>query len=82
MEQVAYVDPRTPAQQVEYQQLRLQAIGELRAAGLSQLVPSIDQNLFVTLLDARVPKSARDLLSRVFDLGLPAAVFIGPANTT
>jgi hypothetical protein len=76
--QVAYVDGRSPAERAEYERLRLLTIDELRAAGVPQLVPRIDDNLFVVLFDTRVPKATRDRVARMSALGVPTAVFVGP----
>ena len=76
--QVAHTDPRTPKERAEYQGLRTQVIDELSAAGLTDLVPTVDDNLFGLSLNTRVPDSARQKLVRMTNLGLPAAVFIGP----
>jgi hypothetical protein len=76
--EVARTDPRTPLQRAEYRHLRAQVIDELQAAGLGDLVPTVDENLFGVSLNTRVPDSVRRKLIRMTDLGLPAAVFIGP----
>jgi len=76
--EVARTDPRTPKQRAEYQRLRTQVIDDLDAAGLGELVPTVDDNLFGLSLNTRVPEPARQKLIRMTDLGLPAAVFIGP----
>lgn len=76
--QVAYVEPRTPAQRAEYGRLRTRAIRGLEAAGLDDLVPNIDGNLFLATFDPRVPEALKDEMVRMADLGLPFAVFVGP----
>jgi hypothetical protein len=76
--EVAHTDPRTPTERAEYQRLRTQVIDELSAAGLADLVPTVDDNLFGLSLNTRVPDRARRKLVRMTNLGLPAAVFIGP----
>lgn len=78
LREVAYVDPRTPAQGREYDRLRSEVIDELNRAKLSDLVPAVDENLFRLGLDSRVPEEARRHVVRMMDLGLPAAVFVGP----
>jgi hypothetical protein len=78
--EVAYFDPRSPKEVAEYIRVRAQVIAELRAAGLSTLVPGVDEDLFTTTLNPRVPLAARRGLSRMADLGLPAAVFIAPTT--
>jgi hypothetical protein len=76
--EVARTDPRTAGERAEYQRLRTQVIDELEAARLDDLVPTVDENLFGLSLNTRVPEPARQKLVRMTDLGLPAAVFIGP----
>jgi hypothetical protein len=80
VEEVAYHDPRSRAERAEYDRLRSEAIAELEAAGRPEFVPSVDGNVFGASLDVRVPEKARDKLSRMADLGLPAAVFVGPVS--
>ena len=76
--EVAHTDPRTPPERSEYQSLRAQVIDGLQAAGLTDLVPTVDENLFGLSLNTRVPDGVRRKLIRMTDLGLPAAVFVGP----
>ena len=76
--EVVRTDPRTRRERAEYQRLRTQVIDELDAAGLGDLVPTVDENLFGLSLNTRVPEPARQKLIRMTNLGLPAAVFIGP----
>jgi hypothetical protein len=76
--EVARRDPRTPRERAEYRRLRAQVIDELQAAGLRELVPTVDENLFGLSLNTGVPDGVRRKLVRMTDLGLPAAVFIGP----
>jgi hypothetical protein len=80
VEEVAYHDPRSRAERVEYDRLRSEAISELEAAGLPDLVPSVDGNVFGASLSERFPTGVRDRLGRMADLGLPAAVFVGPVS--
>jgi hypothetical protein len=76
--EVARTDPRTPRERAEYQRLRTEVLDDLADAGLDELVPTVDENLFGLSLNTRVPEPARQKLIRMTDLGLPAAVFIGP----
>jgi hypothetical protein len=78
VEQVAYYDPRSPKERAEFDRIHSRVVSELNAAGLSRLVPGVDGDLFATTLDPRLPPDARRGLSRLADLGLPAAVFIAP----
>jgi hypothetical protein len=80
VEQVAYVEPRSRAQQVEYLELREEVVAELEVAGLADLVPLVDGNLFLATFDPRVPEALKDQMVRMADLGLPFAVFVGPPS--
>ena len=79
--QVAYADPRSPSERAEFERLRRASIREMRAAGLLVLVPAIDNSLFTTMVDTRVPERTRERLIRMRDLGLPTAVFVAPPVT-
>ncbi|HMF04082.1 MAG TPA: hypothetical protein VKH17_04655 [Acidimicrobiia bacterium] len=76
--QVAAIDPRTPKQRNEFDLLHTEVLGGLRNAHLTDLLPTVDENLFRLGLDTRVPDSIRRRVVRMTDLGLPAAVFVGP----
>jgi hypothetical protein len=78
--QVAYYDPRSPRERAEFNRIHAQVIADLRAHGLEVLVPGVDGDLFATTLDPRLPRVARLGLSRLADLGLPAAVFLAPPS--
>ena len=77
-EEVASVDPRTAGERAEYERLRARAIVALRRAGRDELVPLVDDNLFAAAIDTRVPRPVRELASRMLDLGVRSAVFVGP----
>lgn len=79
--EVAGIDPRSPEEQVEYQRLREQVLRELRAAGMSDRLVDVDENLFAVAIDSRAPVTAQDAMTRMLDLGLPTAVFVGPVDT-
>jgi hypothetical protein len=79
--EVAFVDARTTGERAEYARLRSRVIDELRQAGRSELVPLVDENVFAAAIDTRVPSHTRELVSRMLDLGLPAAVFVGPPGS-
>lgn len=76
--EVAHTDPRTPRERAEFRRLRTELIDEFNAAGLTDLVRTVDENLFGLSLNTRVPEPTRQKLVRMTTLGLPAAVFIGP----
>jgi hypothetical protein len=79
---VAYVDVRTAAQRAEYQRLRAEVFRELRAAHRSDAIDHVDTSLFTSIFDTSLPRRARALMGRMFAIGLPAAVFVGPASVT
>jgi hypothetical protein len=76
--EVARTDPRTRKERAEYARLRTEVINEFEAAGLSDLVRTVDENLFGLSLNTRVPEPTRQKLVRMTILGLPTAVFVGP----
>lgn len=78
--EVAGIDPRDPAEQAEYERLREQVLRELRAAGMSDRLVDVDENLFAVAIDSRAPVTAQDAMTRMLDLGLPTAVFVGPVD--
>ena len=79
--EVAYVEPRTPAEQAEYARLRRQVIAGLRAAGRSADVHDVDANLLPMSVQEGIPKALNKPFARMIDLGLPTAVFVGPPGT-
>jgi hypothetical protein len=76
--EIAHTEPRTRRELAEYERLRTDVIDDLNAAGASDLVPEVDDNVFGLSLNTRVSEAARRKLARMADLGLPSAVFIGP----
>jgi hypothetical protein len=82
VEEVAFVEPRTPAEREEFERLRARAIRQLDDLGLDDVVVHVDDNLFGASIDGRVPTSTRKLLARMLDLGEPTAVFLAPPGTT
>jgi hypothetical protein len=79
-ERIAYADLRGRNGRAEYERLRAEVVQELQRAGLSDLVPNVDQSPMITSFDTRVPRAIRDRLSRMTDLGLPVAVFLAPIS--
>lgn len=75
---VREVDPRSPAEVAEAERLRTGIIERLRAGGREDLVPTVDSNLFSATFRPDVPEDAQRLMLRLLDIGLPAAVFVGP----
>jgi hypothetical protein len=77
--QVVAFDPRSDADRQEFDRLHAQVATELRGAGLGDRVAQIDDNLFMLALAPGVPENTQRLISRMLDLSMPMAVFIGPA---
>ncbi len=80
VEEIAFIDPRTPAQRTEYEALRELVISELRSVGLEDRLVDVDENLFAVAIDSRATKVAQDAMTRMLDLGLPTAVFVAPVS--
>jgi hypothetical protein len=78
--EVAYSDPRSPKQRAEYDRLHSEAIAELQAAGRSDEVSQVDQNLIGLSLNQSLPATIQHQLSRMDNLGLPIAVFVAAPN--
>jgi hypothetical protein len=79
--QVAFHDPRTPADIARGEQLAQQVRTSLIAAGVEELVPMIDDNLFGLQLDSRVPADVQEMVDELLRLGVPTAVFVLPPET-
>jgi hypothetical protein len=80
--EVAFVEPRDAEELAEFEVLRTDVIADLEAAGLDDIVPIVDRNLFGASIDERVPESTQRDMARMLELGQPAAVFIAPAGTS
>jgi hypothetical protein len=76
--QVARFDPRSDAERAQFGRLHAEVVDNLRAAGKAELVPQVDNNLFMLALATDVPLATRTLISRMLDLSMPMAVFVGP----
>jgi hypothetical protein len=81
VEQVADVDPRSPDELARFQQLHDDATAALTSAGLDELVPLVDTNLFGASIDPRVPPEVERMLAEMLVLGEETAVFIAPPGT-
>ena len=83
--EVAFVDPRSPEQQAEFARLRSEVIPMLHAAGLDDIVPHVDDNLFGAAIDDRLTspenQPIQSRLQAMLDLGLPTAIFLAPPGT-
>lgn len=80
-QEVAEADVRTPSERAEASRLRAELAAVLEEAGLPELVPLVDDNLFAVAVDPRVPEAARPLLDRLDVLGAAAAVFLVPPGS-
>ena len=80
MVELAYLDPRTPAEKARYEELREIVIDDLKANGIDDRVSDVDRNLFAAAIDERISKVAQDGMTEMGDLGLPTAVFVGPPS--
>lgn len=80
-EEVAQVDARTPAERTDARRTRTALLAELRGAGLDDLVPVVDENLFGVAFDRRLTPAARALVDHLDVLGAPAAVFLVPVGS-
>jgi hypothetical protein len=78
MHEVAFYDPRTPAQRAEYARLRKQVVAGFRAAGQTTRAREVDNNLFVAIYQPDLPHGLKPLLERMLALGQPSAIFVGP----
>jgi hypothetical protein len=81
-QEIAYYDPRTKAERIESDRLREEIIEDLRAAGLDEKIPQVDENVFTIALEPKATQQIREKISRFGDLGLPGAVFIGPPTSS
>lgn len=76
--EVAYADLRTPDEVAEYEALHDLVTEGLAGAGLDELLPLVDTNLFGASLDPRLPADVQQAMARMLIIGQPAAVFIAP----
>ena len=78
--EIAYYDPRTPAERAEFDALHAEAAEGMKRDGAASRLKDLDENTFVLSIDDTLSPSTRKAISRMLDLGFPAAVFIGPAG--
>ncbi len=74
-QQIAFDDPRTDDEVATYGRLRIVVINGLVAAGLPDLVPQVDGNIFGLAADERLPESVVEPLYRMGNMPQPIAVF-------
>jgi hypothetical protein len=78
MHEVAFYDPRTPAQRAEYARLRREVVRRFKEAGQATRAEEVDNNLFVAIYQPDLPAGLKPVLERMLALGQPSAVFVGP----
>ncbi len=76
--EVASVDLRTPEDKAEQAALRAAVETELRAEGLAELIPLLDQNLFLAAIDQRASRGLQVRMDRMLRIGGPTSVFVAP----
>jgi hypothetical protein len=76
--EVAYYDPKSAAERADFDRLHQQVVAELQGEGLTDLIPQVEDNLFMLALLPRIPEPTRMKMSKMLSYGLPAAVFVGP----
>ncbi len=77
--EVAYYDGRTDAEKVEFAQLRTKARRLIAQAGADPDV--VDTSLTAASLNTALPLAATQAMSRMSDIGLPVAMFLGPPGS-
>jgi hypothetical protein len=76
--EVAYADPRSDEERERYDRLHDQVVEAMLDAGLPDRVASLDRNLYFTVHDPGLPPDIAEMARPLFDMGLPAAVFVAP----
>ena len=76
--EVAYVDLRSDEERARYDRLREQVVAAMREAGLEESIASLDRNLYLTMFNPDLPPEISEMARPLYDLGLPAAVFVAP----
>lgn len=74
------VDPRSEAEVEEFDALAASVVADLRAAGLDDLVPLLDTNLFGLQIAPGVSPATQAKVDRMLTLGGPTAVFVLPPS--
>ena len=77
-EEVAIHDPRNAVERRRFDETAARLDAALRKAGAEDLTPAADHVLVVIRVDPRLPKTSRDDLHTLYELGLPAHAFVMP----
>lgn len=81
-EELAAHDPRDDAERATYARLRDEVVARLEAAGLDDLVPLVDDNLFGLSIREELDDATRELTEEMLALGTIGALFLVPPGTT
>jgi hypothetical protein len=73
--ELAYHDPRTPAQRAEYDRLRGEIIESLESEGLDELLPLVDSNFINLASDERAPEDVKSALFVMGRMPQPLGVY-------
>ncbi|MFZ6002466.1 MAG: hypothetical protein ACOYXM_00895 [Actinomycetota bacterium] len=74
-------DARTAGERQESRRLRSALIDELRARGLDDLIPIVDENLYGVAFDRRLSSRAQELVDELGALGAPMAAYLVPIGS-
>jgi hypothetical protein len=77
--ELAYLDDRSPAEREEYVRVHRELVSGLKAAGRADLAGQVDTILLAVAMDPDVPPGTTAKAERLMEIGLPTAVFLGPA---
>lgn len=80
VEEVAYFEPRTPAQIARSDRLRARVVAELEAADRHDLVAAFRQGMMGVAFRHDLPADLRLLVDELVRLSEPTAVFVGPPD--
>jgi hypothetical protein len=80
VEEVAYFEPRTPAQAARSDRLRARVVAELEAAGRDDLVAVFRQRMMRAVYRDDFPADLRPVVDELVRLSEPTAVFVGPPD--
>jgi hypothetical protein len=75
-------DVRTDDERARFSELREQVRTRLNELGRSDLLDTLDGNLFGASLDPDLPRDVIDAMSEMLLLGEPVAVFIAPPGSS
>jgi hypothetical protein len=74
-QRLAFADPRSADDIERFERLRADVVASLRERGLDDLVPLVDDNLFVQGNDERLPVDLRPAVDRLWSIPQPVAVY-------